>query len=46
MLRSDEKANAGAGVGKRVPKSLTGKKRVQDPSVVHVAFTGKEDPGK
>jgi hypothetical protein len=46
MLRSGEEVNAGAEAERRVPKSLASEKRIQDPSVLYVAFTSKEDPGK
>lgn len=46
MLQNDERVDAGAKAGRRVPKSLTGEKRVQDPSVLHVAFASKKDPGR
>ena len=46
MLRNGEEVNAGVKAGRRVPKSLAGEKRIQDPSVLYMAFTIKEDPGE
>lgn len=45
MLQNNERVNAGAKAGRRVPKSLTGEKRIQDPPVLYVAFASKKDPG-